>query len=183
VSVSGGLADLGSRTENCIVGEKRTRYRIDAREFKSGDVILPGENDYVDRLAGYHRSVEELLRATLPDGANVRGKTVHVFEDQAVATEYWLPWAMKDRHLYEVEIDSDDILGLGDMALYNEAAEHPADQARMRQLIDDYCAGKRSPKPKVEVMARKATVTRRLHTAAEGKALFRKKHFPNSSTR
>jgi hypothetical protein len=162
------------------VGEKKTFYRADHRDLKPGDVILPGEKDYIEGLAGYHRAVEDLLRASLPNGVNTRGKTVHVFEDQEVATNYWLPWAVKGRHLYEIEVDSDDIVRSGDMALYNEAAGKKVDDAEMQQLVDDYCSGKRSSKPMIEAMAKKVTVKRRLHTAAEGRLRFRKKHFPQN---
>jgi hypothetical protein len=162
------------------VGEKKTFYRADHRELEPGDVILPGEKDYIEGLAGHHRAVEDLLRTTLPDGANTRGKTVHVFEDQEVATNYWLPWAMKGRHLYEVEADSDDIIRSGDMRLYNEAAAKKVDDAERQQLVDDYCSGKRSSRPMIEVMAKKVRVKKRLHAAAEGRVLFRKKHFPHN---
>jgi hypothetical protein len=90
--------------------------------------------------------------------------------------------AAKGRHFYEVEADTDDILHSGDMTLYNEAAEHSDNAAEMRRLVDEYCAGKRSSTPKIEVMVKKGTVKRRLHTGAEGKRLFRKKHFPSSES-
>jgi hypothetical protein len=160
------------------MGAKKTFFRADHRDLKPGDPILPGD-DYIAGLSANHRAVEDLIRASLSDGAAIRGATVHVFEDANVAKNYWLPWAMKGRHLYEVEVDTDDIRYRGDMALYNTAADDPADEVKMRRLVAEYCSGKESPNSMIKVMADKAVVKRQLHTAAEGKRLFRDKHFPN----
>ena len=155
------------------MGAKITCFRADHRALKPGDPILPG-GDYIDGLTESHRAVEDLIRAALSD--DVRGATVHVFTDPNVAKKYWLQWARKGRHLYEVEVDTDDIRHQGDMALFNMAAEDHSNAMKMKCLVQKYCAGEMSSMPMREVMANKAVVKRRLHTAAEGKHLFREKY-------
>ena len=162
------------------MGAKKILFRADYRNFKPGDPIPPG--DYISTLSANHRAVEDLIRATLPDGAAIRGATVHLFEDREVAKNYWLPWAMKGRHLYEVEVDANDIRYRGDMALYNKAAENVSNTEEMQKLVNDYCARKESLTPMIEVMAVKCVVQRQLHTAVEGKRLFREKYFSSLNT-
>jgi hypothetical protein len=89
---------------------------------------------------------------------------------------------MKGRHLYEVEVDANDIRYRGDMALYNKAAENVSNTEEMQKLVNDYCARKESLTPMIEVMAVKCVVQRQLHTAVEGKRLFREKYFSSHNT-
>jgi hypothetical protein len=150
-------------------------YRADERAFKPGEIMPPRSHDYITSLDAGKLAVENLIRASVPDGENMRRNSVHVFDDKDVAYNYWLPH--KGRHLYKLEIDDDDILYSADLELYNQAADRFPDAAAMKAIVDQYLANGRSDTPKIEHMAKTALVKCILGRAGEQVAKFREKHF------
>jgi hypothetical protein len=79
------------------MGTKKIYYRADHRDFEPCDEMPPGEEDYITGLNPNHRAVEDMIRSSIPDGAAIRGKSLHVFEDLKVAKNYWLPFGGSQR--------------------------------------------------------------------------------------
>lgn len=158
------------------MGDKRAYYRVDHRPLNQDEPIGP-VGDHIGTLSPGHRRVEEMIRTKLASGDTIRGESLHVFESLDAAVKYFLPLAKaKGRHLYEVEVDADNIRHRGDMALYNAAAELLDKPEEMEKLVDQYCNGGESASPMTEVMVTQAVVKRVVKTADEGKRLFDERH-------
>ena len=138
-------------------------YRYDDQEFADGEVIEP-RGDLFSTLTEHQRVVETAIRATLPNGATVRGHSLYTWADEKVARRLW-PLSKK-RYLYELEIDKADIRHKGDLNQYSEAVSAAKSGAPIERAVGKYCAGENAgapyTEPRVEILVSKARVLRKL---------------------
>lgn len=149
-------------------------YRVDSRPFNEGDEVL-SQGDHLEQLECDHKEIELRVRKKLADGEAIRGRMLHVFRDETAARDYW-PWK-KDRYLYSLRVEDDDIRHVGDMRLFNEAATLlNEDPGAVDEVVGRYCDGHFGPDPCVEVMVVRGRVCEVLGQPHERQAEFNSRH-------
>jgi hypothetical protein len=67
-----------------------------------------------------------------------------------------------DKHLYEMEIDADDILHRADLRIYDEIVEALKQNKNVDELVKEFWQGVERPFPRMELTVRKATAVEKL---------------------
>lgn len=93
-------------------------YRYDNEEFADG-LLIESRGDSFSALTEDEKKVELAIRATLPDGENIRSTSLYTWADEELAKRLWS--LSGKRYLYELEIDEADIRHKGDLNYYSEA--------------------------------------------------------------
>jgi hypothetical protein len=68
----------------------------------------------------------------------------------------------RHKHLYEMEIDADDILHRADLRIYDEIVEALKQNNNAHQLVKEFWQGIERPFPRMELTVRKATAIEKL---------------------
>jgi hypothetical protein len=66
------------------------------------------------------------------------------------------------KHLYEMEIDTDDILHRADLRIYDEIVEALKQNKNVDQLVKEFWQGIERPSPRMELTVRKAIAVEKL---------------------
>jgi hypothetical protein len=139
---------------------KKTLYHYSTKDYEPGHLITQ-ETDHYERLTDTQRATEDELRAHSPEAAEKRATCVYAWESREMAEIGWCH--KKGTHLYELEVDENDIRHVGDIDIFTamEGKKEPVDALRR-----DYWEGKRTGK-RIEILASKAKVVRKLKDSSE----------------
>ena len=137
-------------------------YRTDLRDLEDGQTITsPG--DHKAQLDDALTQAEMMLRAVSEQKAKLRADSIYAFMDEVWSKKYFLG---KKGFLYQLEVDDADILHIADMMLVNRISEAP-DLASAAALVKQYWSGDRGTGERVEILATRAVVTKRLYTPSD----------------
>jgi hypothetical protein len=140
-------------------------YRYDEQEYAPGKVIQ-SRGDHIHGLTAQQRAAEEAIRNVSGEWERIRSKSLYVWKDLTVAEKLWRNTKGQE-HLYELSIKPDDIELVGDLTYFNMIEETvgrnvTADEYAIRQYLNQ-----RSAKSYVEILVKKATVTRKLFDCSQ----------------
>ena len=139
-----------------------TVYRADERAYRPGEIITGNREDHIATMQGGHLLAEQLVRAAHPNGADLRAHYLYVFRDCEWARKYWV--LRGPRHFYEAAVHPDDVLHIGDMNIFNQIADAETDQQRDEFIRQYWASAESRDNTKIELIVRRATVLRVLHT-------------------
>jgi hypothetical protein len=139
-------------------------YRYDVEDFADGQVIT-SRGDHYSRLTPAQKKVELLIRDRLADGTRIRSQSLYVWKDLDVAVRAWRR-TVRNEHLYELAIDVEDIEHVGDVSLYSSAVDAREGELAVDAFVREYC-DRKTDIPRIEILVRKATVTKRLYHDSE----------------
>lgn len=138
---------------------KIIRYRADKRDFAPDDPIATaGQFSALHRESG--KQAETILDDVKPEGKPHRKDCLMLFESEDAARKHWSK--MSTGKLYEVEIDTAEILHRGDMNLIDEtgALIEQGDHVQARARARDYWLKEPDEKACVEVLIGEGQVKR-----------------------
>ena len=136
-------------------------YRYEHRPFAIGEMMLAPEVDSFLRLTPREQVVDRAIRDILPNGDDLRGSSIYIWEDYEWANRAWQ--LRGSPFLYELEFDASDILFRSDVNHYTDACDAMDD----RKLFDEAIARYRENapllnhhlRPRVELLVARACVT------------------------
>lgn len=142
---------------------KITVWRTDAQRFDAGSEMV-SRGDHAATLDGAHKAAENLLRAKMANGDDVRSNSLYTWRDEEWARATWKREPSK--YLYRLEVDGADIRHTADACYYTEIGEALAAKTSPEAAIDAYAAGAafvpvRHYKARVEILVGRATVLER----------------------
>ena len=134
-------------------------YRYDPADFTDGQVIT-SRGDHITGLTGKERVVELALRNSSPRMAEIRSTSLYVWRGKETAEFLWRN-TRKGEHLYELDIDVDDIQHIGDVAIYSLATGIGPQELAIDALVRQYW-NRTICKSAVEILVSKAIVRQKL---------------------
>jgi hypothetical protein len=134
-------------------------YRYDAEEFEDGRLVT-SRGDHIKTLFGREVHVENALRSVSAEQADIRATSLYVWRDREVAERLWR-LTRNGEHLYELEVQNEDVRFVGDVSLYTLAKDVRDDELAINALVREYW---RSTilKPTVEILVSRAKIIRRV---------------------
>jgi hypothetical protein len=142
---------------------KKTLYHYSTQDYQP-ERIISQEADHYQRLTGTQQTAEDELRAHSPEAAQTRATCVYAWESRDMAEFGWCQ--KKGFHLYELEVDENDIRHIGDIDIFSAIERALAKKEPTEALRRDYWDGKRTGK-RIEVLASEAKVKRRVKDSSE----------------
>lgn len=133
-------------------------YRYDPEEHEEGKV-LTSRGDHIVRLRGSQLAVEQALRNT-SERTNIRATSLYVWRHIETAEKLW-KLTTDGQHLYELEIDPNDIRQVGDVALYTLAMQCGPQEPAIDALVRLYW-NQIPVESRVEILVSKAIVRKKL---------------------
>jgi len=130
-------------------------FRVDKRTFSVGDQIITASEYYV-KFACISQTIENGLDAARPRNVPSRRECLFVFEDLEVARKHWSK--MADGKLYRVDVEPQDHIHRGDMALMDAMKALAESGTDWQSTAQHYWAGGRSDEPEIEVLVRSAII-------------------------
>lgn len=142
---------------------KKTLYHYSTQDYEPGHLITQ-ETDHCERLTDTQRATEHELRAHSPKAAEKRATCVYAWESREMAEIGWSH--KKNTHLYELEVDENDVRHVGDVDIFTAMEEALRKKEPVDALRRDYWESKRTGK-RIEILASKAKVVRKLKDSSE----------------
>jgi hypothetical protein len=147
---------------------RKTVYRTDAREYAPGGEMT-SYGDHRDWLLDDKKAAEDAIREQQKPGEQIRETSLYTYADKAVAGRDYngIRANQPPRHLYELEIEDEDINHAGDLIIYYEviadirAKRDPAPNAKR------YWTEAPTKPANTEYLVKKAVVVRKLLDAGE----------------
>ena len=133
-------------------------YRYYESDLDPGYIDRP-KSDHLPELSPDKQKAEIAIRQGDERGS-FRAHAVFVFEKLEVAKG--LLGKTPGKHLYEMEIDMDDILHRADLRIYDEIVEALKQNKNTNQLVKEFWQGVERPSPRMELTVRKATAVEKL---------------------
>jgi hypothetical protein len=133
-------------------------YRYYESDLDPGYIDRP-KSDHLPELSPDKQKAEIAIRQGDERGS-FRAHAVFVFEKLEVAKG--LLGKTPGKHLYEMEIDMDDILHRADLRIYDEIVEALKQNKNTDQLVKEFWQGVERPSPRMELTVRKATAVEKL---------------------
>jgi hypothetical protein len=115
----------------------QSAFKYFGREMKPGQVVSPQE-DHFHNLSPEKQRAEAAIRAGNRRG-RLRTNAVFVFEKRDVAEA--LSNETDGKHLYELEVDPDDILNRSDLGIYDEIVEALKEGRNVKSLVKEFWSG------------------------------------------
>jgi hypothetical protein len=133
-------------------------YRYYESDLDPGYIDRP-KSDHLPELSQDKQKAKIAIRQGDERGS-FRAHAVFVFEKLEVAKG--LLGKTPGKHLYEMEIDMDDILHRADLRIYDEIVEALKQNKNTDQLVKEFWQGVERPSPRMELTVRKATAVEKL---------------------
>jgi hypothetical protein len=140
----------------------KTVYHYSTKNYESGQLIVQ-ETDHYGRLTGRQRAAEDELRAKSIEAAEKRATSVYGWESRKMAETGWCH--KEGTHLYELEVDDDDIRHVGDIDIFTAIVNGLENKKSVDGFRCDYWKGKRTGE-RIEILASKARAGENLRTVA-----------------
>ncbi len=137
-------------------------WRTDTQFFDPGGEMLP-RGDHKATLDNSHKGTENLLRAKMKNGYDVRVNSLYTWRDEVWARTTWKLERKTRKYLYRLKIEETDVRHTGDLCYYTEIGEALSAKTCPKAAIKAYASGaafiqEKHNKPRVEILVRKATV-------------------------
>jgi hypothetical protein len=149
-------------------------YCYAGQPYEVEDTIPPGDDSYLSRLTEHQKKVEQAIRARSPEVAAIRDCCVFTYdnEDLAKRGRSGLQKQLREEgndltlHLYELEIDTADILFVADLNHFTTGVEAAKNGEPIDDAVTKYLSGMRAGepyiKPRWEFLVSKALVIGKL---------------------
>lgn len=139
-------------------------YHVCREQYKAGDTIPAGDNSYQDRLTPPQKAMEDAIRARSPDVGKIRDTCVYTYENRRQAVGHRRAKQARLRHrlrLYEVEIDTADLLYVADLNHWTDGREAFKKGQSLDDAVNGYLSGLAAEgrdKTRWEFLARRVVV-------------------------
>jgi hypothetical protein len=145
--------------------QMRAAFKYLEDEFTPGQEITP-QQDHLHGLSEDKKKAETCIRRA-DDRGDLRAHAIFVFENRRVAED--LLGKTKGKHLYEVAVNSQQILHRADLRIYDEIVEALRHDQPVDHLLKEFWEGVERPFPRIELAVSKIVIRRKVVRAAAGK--------------
>lgn len=131
-------------------------FRADKRDFSVGDTVVSA-GEFLDKNPTGSADIEKTFEDNRPKGLPPRAECLYIFLSIEDAKKHWSK--MSGGKLYEVTVETSNILFRGDMSLVDSAYVNRSKPEEITACAKSYWSSECGSKPVIEVLVKEAHVS------------------------